>query len=312
MSSDHHDRPNLPPPRVIEVSDRVYGYVQPDGSWWINNTGFLVGRRGVASIDSCSTERRTRDYLAAIGGVSSLPIRTLVNTHHHGDHTFGNHLFASATVVGHERTRQNALAFGMPFSEPIWEHVEWGEVVLEPPFLTFADSVTLYVDDLRVEVRHVGVPAHTDNDSLVWIPDRKVLFSGDLLFNGGTPFVLMGSVTGALEALEQVRGLGAETIVPGHGDIAGPEIIDEVARYLTFVLRLAEEGRAAGLTPLELTREADLGEFAHLSDGERTVGNLHRAYAELGGLERGGEVDLFTALTDMVAYNGGRPLRCLA
>jgi cyclase len=133
-----------------------------------------------------------------------------------------------------------------------------------------------------------------------------------VIFNGGTPFVLMGSVAGSLDVLEDLRGLGAETIVPGHGDVAGPEVIDEVARYLTFLLHLAEEGRAAGLTPLELAREADLSEFAHLTDGERTVGNLHRAYAELGGLERGGDVDLFTAFTDMVAYNGGRPLSCLA
>ncbi|MBC6463732.1 MBL fold metallo-hydrolase [Actinomadura sp. HBU206391] len=312
MSSHQHDRPDLAPPRVVEVSDGVYGYLQPDGSWWINNTGFLVGRRGVTSIDSCSTERRTRDYLTAIAGVSGLPIRTLINTHHHGDHTFGNYLFASATVVGHERARQDALAFGLPFSAPIWEEVEWGDIELEPPFLTFTEAVTLHVDELRVDVRHVGGPAHTNNDCIVWIPERKVLFSGDLIFNGGTPFVLMGSVAGSLDVLENLRGLGAETIVPGHGEVTGPEVIDDVARYLTFVLRLAEEGRAAGLTPLELAREADLSEFAHLTDGERTVGNLHRAYAELGGLERGGEIDLFTAFTDMVAYNGGRPLSCLA
>ena len=312
MSSSHRDRADLPPPRVEEIADRVYAYLQPDGSWWINNTGFLVGRRGVTSVDSCSTERRTRDYLAAIATVSREPVRTLVNTHHHGDHTFGNHLFRTATVVGHERTRQEALAFGRPFSEPIWEHVEWGEVELEPPFLTFTDGVTLHVDELRVEVRHVGSPAHTTNDSIVWIPEHKVLFSGDVLFNGATPFVMMGSVTGSLAVLEHLRGYGAETIVPGHGDVGGPELFDDVSRYLAFVLDLAEQGRAAGLTPLELARETDLGDFAALSDGERIVGNLHRAYAELDGLEPGGQIDLFTAMTDMVAYNGGRPLRCLA
>ncbi|HET8681686.1 MAG TPA: hypothetical protein VFM54_07405 [Micromonosporaceae bacterium] len=57
MSSSNRDRPGLPPPRLVELSDGVYGYVQPDGSWWVNNTGVLVGRRGVVSIDSCSTER---------------------------------------------------------------------------------------------------------------------------------------------------------------------------------------------------------------------------------------------------------------
>src|SRR5262249_57861848 len=64
----------VPPPgvsiadaRLEEVSDGIYAYIQPDGSWWINNTGFLVGRHGVVSIDACSTERRTRAYLAALG-----------------------------------------------------------------------------------------------------------------------------------------------------------------------------------------------------------------------------------------------------
>ncbi|MCW2901806.1 MAG: beta-lactamase protein [Streptosporangiaceae bacterium] len=312
MSSTRHDHPHLPAPRVVEVSDGVYAYLQPDGSWWINNTGFLVGRRGVASIDACSTERRTRAYLAAVEKVSRQPVRTVVNTHHHGDHTFGNYLFRTATIVGHERTRQEALAFGAPFSAPFWEEVEWGDIEVEPPFLTFTDAVTLHVDDLRVEVRHVGTAAHTTNDSIVWIPERKVLFSGDLLFNGGTPFLLMGSVTGALSVLEDLRGLGAETIVPGHGDIAGPGVIDDVARYITYVLDLAGRGHAAGLSPLELARETDLGEFAGLTDRERIVGNLHRAYAELDGLEPGGTIDLAAALTDMVAYNGGRPLSCLA
>ena len=75
---------------AIEVSDGVYAYIQPDGTWYINNTGFLAGRHGVVSIDTCSTEARTRAYLDAVAEVTSAPVRTLVNTHHHGDHTFGN------------------------------------------------------------------------------------------------------------------------------------------------------------------------------------------------------------------------------
>ncbi len=91
-----------PPERAQEVSDGIFAWIQPDGSWWINNTGFLVSSTGVVSIDSCSTVDRTRAYLRSIAFVTDLPVRTLVNTHHHGDHTFGNHLFTTATVVGHE------------------------------------------------------------------------------------------------------------------------------------------------------------------------------------------------------------------
>ena len=313
MTSTPRDIDSPGPPRVEEVSDGVFAYLQPDGTWWINNTGFLVGRRGVVSVDACSTVRRTRAYLDAIGRVTPRPVRTLINTHHHGDHTFGNFLFEKATIVAHEATRTGVLQWGRPVDEPIWNKVDWGDIELEPPFLTYTEGVTVWVDDLRCEVRHTGTPGHTNNDSIVWLPDRKVLFCGDLLFNGGTPFLLQGSITGALTVLAEVlEPLGAETIVPGHGPVAGPRLIEEVRGYLRFVDATARSALAAGVSPLDAARDTDLGEYANLSDPERIVGNLHRAMAELNGTPPGGPIDAIAALTDMVAYNGGKPLSCLA
>jgi cyclase len=307
-----HDR-GLPPPVLREVSDGIHAYLQPDGSWWINNTGLLVGSRGAMSIDSCSTERRTRAYLDAIARVTDRPVRTLVNTHHHGDHTHGNWLFGGATVVAHERTRDEVLATGKPNYPGIWTPVDWGHIELEPPFLTYTDQVTLWVDELRCEVRHVGIPAHTTNDSIVWIPERSVLFAGDLLFNGGTPFLLMGSISGAIQVCEHVlRPLGARTIVPGHGEVAGPALIDEVLGYLRFIADTAAAAHDAGRTPLEAARETDLGRYADWLDPERIVGNLHRGYAELDGAPPGAPIDLVAAIMDMVEYNGGQPLSCYA
>ena len=121
----------------------------------------------------------------------------------------------------------------------------------------------------------------------------------------------MGSVSGSLAALDRLVAFGAEAVVPGHGDVAGPEVFDGVRNYLEFVQRTAAEGKAAGLSPLEAARKADLGPFAGLSDPERIVGNLHRAYAELDGAAPGAPIDLRAAVGDMVTYNGG-PLRCLA
>lgn len=300
------------PGRAVEVSEDVYAYVQPDGSWWINNTGFMVGSRGVVSVDASSTEARTRAYLETIAAVSSQPVRTLINTHHHGDHTFGNYLFRSATIVGQERSRAAAQAWGLPRSAPYWTDVEWGDVELEPPFLTFDESVTVHVDDLRCEVRHLGRPAHTDNDAIVWLPERKVLFSGDLLFKGVTPFVVQGSVGGMLETLAGVEQLGAEVVVPGHGPVCGPEVIGEVTAYVRFVQDVAAKGVAADIPPLEAALGTDLGEFADLLDRERIVGNLHRAYAEARGEPWGAPLDAAAALDDMVTYNGGKPLTCHA
>ena len=314
MSSSPIEAPeHLGSPTLTEVSDGVFAYVQPDGSWWINNTGFLLGARGVISIDACSTERRTRAYLGAIARVTDRPVRTLINTHHHGDHTFGNCLFGGATIVAHERTRAEMTAFGPAQQLPFWTPVDWGDLELELPALTFTDNVTVWSDDLRCEVRYVGQPAHTTNDSIVWLPERSVLFAGDLVFRGGTPFLLMGSVSGAIDVLETVvKPLGAQTIVPGHGGVSGPELIDDVLGYLRFVADTARAGKAAGLSPLDAARDTDLGAYAELLDAERIVGNLHRAYAELDGAAAGAPIDIVAALTDMVAYNDGKPLTCYA
>lgn len=300
-------------PVLDEVSEGVYAYLQPPGSWFLNNAGFFVTGRGVLAVDATSTERRTRALLDAIASVTDRPVTTLVNTHHHGDHTHGNWLFRGATVVGHHRTREEVIAAGLIGNVGIWDDVEWGALELAPPFLTYDRGVTLWADDLRCEVRYVGTPAHTTNDSIVWVPERSLLFCGDLLFNGGTPFLLMGSVAGAIEVLEQVvRPLGARTVVPGHGPVTGPELIDQTLGYLRFVQDVARRGQDAGLTPLEAARETDLGEYAGLTDRERIVGNLHRAYLELSEAQRGAPLDAAAVLLDMVAYNGGRPLTCLA
>jgi cyclase len=205
------------------------------------------------------------------------------------------------------------LDFGPPANTGIWTDVDWGDLPVAPPFLTYDTGVTLWSGELRCDVQYVGTPAHTTNDSIVWIPDRSVLFAGDLLFNGGTPFLLQGSITGSIEVLEKVvRPLGATTIVPGHGPVCGPEVIEEVLGYLRFVLDLADQGRAAGLSPLDAARRADLGSYADWTDAERIVGNLHRAYLELAGGDRGAPIDRTAILREMVAYNGGRPLTCHA
>jgi cyclase len=300
---------------VEEIADGVFAYVQPDGSWMINNTGFLVGRDGVSAIDACSTERRTRHLLSAIRRVTPAPVRTLVNTHHHPDHTAGNGLFEGATIVAHDNAREEMRTLGLPHNIGVWSDVDYGDLRLALPFLTFPDRLTLWTDELRCDLLFAGGPAHTTNDVVAWIPDLSVLFAGDLLFNGGTPFLLSGSVLGSIDVLEQfVRPLGARTIVPGHGPVAGPELIDEVLGYLRFVRDLAEQGRDAGVSPLELARGTDLGRYTEWTDRERIVGNLHRAYADLAVPEqdRGGPIDFLGALADMVTYNGGKPLTCLA
>jgi cyclase len=315
VSSHHghdHDHEALGPPRLEEIDSGVFAYVQPDGTWWINNTGFVTAPDGVIAIDTCATERRTRAFLSTLAGVTSQPIRVLVNTHHHGDHTHGNYLTHPATIVGHTLCREMVMATGLSHYEGVFEAPDWGDLELAPPILTFDDHIDVWAGDTEIQLRYIGTPAHTTNDIVAWLPSRRILFSGDLVFNGGTPFMVMGSVSGSLVAIERVREFGAEVIVPGHGPVCDMTVLDTLARYYRFVEDLAEQIDAAGVTPLDAARDVDLGDFAELSDPERLVGNLHRALFERRGAEPGAVMDITAAVADMVAFNGGKPLRCLA
>ncbi|MFG1924233.1 MBL fold metallo-hydrolase [Cryptosporangium sp. NPDC048952] len=312
MSTSRHDHPGIEDARVQDLGDGLYAYIQPDGSWFINNTGFLVGRDGVTIVDACATERRTRAFRSSVERITDQPMRVLVNTHSHPDHTIGNALFAEAAIVAHETTREDVKR-GFPPLGAIWEPFDTGSLPPAAPFLTYRDGVTLWVDDLRCEVRHVGVAAHTTNDSIVWVPERSVLYAGDLVFSGGTPFLMSGSVAGSIQVLtEVIAPLNPTTIVPGHGPVCGAEVLDDVLEYLRFVQDTARAAKDAGLSPLNAGRETDLGRFAEWTDSERIVGNLHRAYAELDGLPLGTPLNIAAVLTDMVTYNNGNPLTCYA
>jgi cyclase len=307
-----HAHDALGPGAASEVADGVFAYVQPDGSWWINNTGFVVVGDDVVAIDASSTQRRTRALLDAIRAITPRPVQTLVNTHHHGDHTNGNCLFTDAVVVGHRNCREGVRNQSIGGLEMVFGDVDWGQLTIRPPSLVFDNRLDLYVGGRLVELHFIGTPAHTTGDVVAWLPEDRVLFAGDLVFNGGTPFVLMGSVDGALDALDVLHGFAADIIVPGHGAVCGQEVIADVRGYLELVRDVAVRAVDAGLTPLEAARQTDLGAYADLHDRERVVGNLHRAMAELTGVERGAPIDILAAFGDMMAFNGGGPLRCLA
>jgi len=139
------------------------------------------------------------------------------------------------------------------------------------------------------------------------------LFAGDVVLSGCSPFVLMGSVTGSLAAIERLTALAPQTVVCGHGPVAGPGVLAQNAAYLKWVRDLAGAGRHTGLTPLETALEARIPDrFAHLLDPERLVGNLHRAYAEQTEAVLGAPIDVPPVFSEMISYNGGKRPACLA
>ncbi|GHH51010.1 MBL fold metallo-hydrolase [Streptomyces candidus] len=299
-------------PALEQVADDVYAFVQPDGGWCLNNAGLVVGTGRTVLVDTAATEARARHLRAEVERVAPAGPDYVVNTHFHGDHTFGNGQFTPrAAIVAHRGTRAESAEAGLGLRQ-LWPDVQWGETPLVLPDVAFGDSLTLHTGSagdpggLRVELMDVG-PAHTAHDVVAWVPERSVLFTGDVVWSRVTPFVLFGSISGSLLALDRMRALGARTIVPGHGPVGGPELFDFTESYLRFVQRLAEDAVRDGLSPLEAAHRAELGEFAPLVDAERLVGNLHRAYAEAAGLPPAARIDVATAFGELVAFHGGPP-----
>ncbi|TDU79054.1 MBL fold metallo-hydrolase [Streptomyces sp. KS 21] len=298
-------------PYLVQPASGVYAYVQPDGGWCLNNAGFVSDGGRTLLIDTAATERRALALREAVVSTGVPLPRTVVNTHHHGDHTYGNGVFApGALVLAHDNARTEQLAAGHQL-EMIWPATDFGAIEITPPDLTYNDRTTLHLGGTEVQVIHPGV-AHTTGDSIVFLPRQRIVFTGDLVFAEGTPFLAMGSLAGSLRALELLRSLGAETVVPGHGPLTDPSAYEATERYLQYVAELAREGRAKGLTPLEVAREADLGEFGAWRESERLVANLHRAYAELAGEPEGAPLNILAVLQDMTVMNGGTPILCHA
>jgi cyclase len=298
-------------PYIVRLAPEVHAYVQPDGGWCLNNAGFISDGASTLLVDTAATERRAtllRDALVTTG--VPLP-RTVVSTHHHGDHTYGNALFTpGATVVGHVACRSEQLMAGHQL-HLVWPGTDFGDIDITAPTLTYTDRLTVHVGGVEVRLIHPGV-GHTIGDTVVHLPERGIVFTGDLIFQGGTPFLAMGSLSGSLRALELLRSLDAEVVVPGHGPITDPSAYDATESYLRYVSELAQAGHAEGLSPLEVALRADLGEFAELRESERLVANVRRAYAELDGLPEGSPLDGAVVFTEMAKMNGGVPVACHA
>jgi glyoxylase-like metal-dependent hydrolase (beta-lactamase superfamily II) len=308
---DEQYRSTVGPPELVEVTPGVLAYIQPDGSWMLNNTGAVVGGEAVLMIDTTSTERRNRRLWDVISeATGERPVRTLINTHHHGDHTFGNWMMpASTTIVAHRLCRDEMLRAGLA-AMALFPTCDYGHVEVALPTMTFDADLSLWVDDLEIRASFVG-PAHTLGDVFVWVPERRVVFTGDLVFHGGHPFLVEGCLSNYPQALARLQALGAEILVPGHGPVATPAVLDDMLAYAAWLTQVAAEGFAHGWEPLETARRADLDRFAHWAGPERLVGNLHRAYAELRGEKPGAPLNLAEVMTETIEFNGG-PLRCLA
>lgn len=186
------------------------------------NIGVSVGDDGVFMVDD-QFAPLTEKIKAAVAKISDQPIRFVINTHWHFDHTGGNENLGKegVVIVAHDNVRQR-MSTGQMIEALGMEVPASPHAAL--PVITFADSVTFHLNGQTMHVFHVP-PAHTDGDSIIHFHEAGVVHMGDLYFNGMYPFIDVssgGHVDGVIGAAEKVLALGGEDlkIIPGHGPLS--------------------------------------------------------------------------------------------
>lgn len=264
--------------KATKVAGSVYMLTGAGG-----NIGASVGEDGIVLVDDQYAPLAPK-IEAALKGITDKPVRFVINTHYHGDHTGGNeHFGKSAPIVAHENVRKR-LKEGVK--------VRGNDIPPAPrgalPVLTFQDSVTIHLNG--EDVRAVHFPhGHTDGDAVIWFTQSNVVHMGDTYFNGMFPFIDTengGSAKGIIALVEKVASMiPADTkVIPGHGALGDRASLRAYLEVLKGALAAVQKGIAAGKTLDQLKQEKALAEWDSWGQGFiKTDAFLEMLYREAGG-----------------------------
>ena len=285
-----------------DIGNGLFAYLQPDGGWGWSNAGLITDGEASLLVDTLFDMPLTYEMLGQMkdaAGVAGPDIGVIVNTHANGDHCHGNGCCPQAEIIASEASAAemellpaSALAAlkeaapgmgdtGAYFAE-IFAPFDFAGVEERLPTRTFTGRLDLKVGDKPVELIEVG-PAHTAGDTLVHLPEQKVVFTGDILFIDGTPIMWAGPVSNWLKACDAIIALGAEVIVPGHGPITDVAGVRRVQDYLAYVHQEARKRFEAGLSVRDAAHDIALGDFSSWIDAERIAVNVSTLYREYRG-----------------------------
>jgi len=251
---------------------------------FISNAGFVVTSAGVVVIDALGSPELARELRAEIARITPLPVTHVIVTHYHADHIYGLQVFkdAGASIWAHRQallylnsdTAQQRMAASREELFP-WVD-EKTRLVAADRWIT--EPTTLQVGDTTLELHPVG-PSHTPEDLAIWLPQRQVLFAGDLVFRGRIPFVGQADSAHWVHALDTLLGFEARVVVPGHGPVSG-QVRDD----------------------LELTRDYLLHLRRSMGEAARNMDPFEEAYARTDW-SRFEKLPLFSVANRMNAYN---------
>jgi len=218
------------------------------------NAGFVIGEDSVAVIDTFASREAARQLLAEVRTLTKLPVRFVINTHHHYDHVAGNGIFveAGALVLGQRHVRDwihaetlRGMAIAAAAGNDITPEERAVVKAFVPPAVVYDDAVDLYLGSREIQVRRS--PGHTGGDSVVFVPDAKLAFAGDLFWRNTVPNTTDASTKPWIETLSALaRDRAGFTFVPGHGDVGNAQDVAVFRDYLATLRTLVAEAQTQG------------------------------------------------------------------
>ncbi len=235
-----------------ELAEGAYAYTAEGDP----NSGIIVGDDGVMVIDTQATPAMAQDVIARVRQVTDKPIKYVVLTHYHAVRVLGASAYGAEHIIAsrgtfeliQERGQQDMDSEIQRFPR-LFQGVETVPG-LTWPTIVFDQAMTLWMGRREVRIAHVG-RGHTKGDTVVWLPQEKVLFAGDLVEFGATPYTGDAYLTDWPATLDAVSAMGAERLVPGRGDalMNAEEIAEAIGgtrAFITDLLESAKKGVAAG------------------------------------------------------------------
>ncbi|MDA0352410.1 MAG: MBL fold metallo-hydrolase [Chloroflexi bacterium] len=272
--------------QIVELATGVYARLHEG----LTNGGIIVGDEGVLLIDSLRVPSFARDLIADVKKLTDKPIRYVVDTHSHWDHSWGNEEFPDSTIIGHANCRaemvdlearawwmNRVVSAGDPWSK------EAETVRVTPPDLTFDEKMSLYFAGRRIDLLYLG-RAHTSGDIFVHLPDDRLLFTGDVAQDGGVPFMLDGYPKDWVATDIRLAQIDCERFMSGHGPIGAPSALLEARDFIAAIADGTTTAIASGqdrdTTATEVTASMT-DRFGHWRGFERVHDSVAYTYDQL-------------------------------
>jgi len=265
-------------PGVYAVITPARDFPSPENKGWNSNSTFVVTGQGVLVVDTGSSETIGRALAAVIARTTSEPVRWIVNTHGHGDHWMGNAAVAGPdTEIISSTAVRDRIRTELDYWTELFDRMTEGAIgksTLRAPTRLVDARTTLDLGGLKVELIPSG-NSHSVGDLLVWLPEKRVLMGGDVLYSDRAPSTYEADVKQWIAFLGELQKLDAVAVVPGHGSAGDARIISDLRGYFETIWTIVKRGYDAGKPDFEIlpTVKSEMAPMAaHFAGFEDKIG----------------------------------------